>query len=222
MSGPKSPCRKFCVVPNKEGFARAVNTIADIWRGDPWPKKIHLLDNDFFGNPKWRDRIREIREGKFKVCFSQGINTRLITEETAEALASIEYRDTKFQQRRLYTAWDNIGDERIFFVGVERLERAGIPPTHLMTYMLVGCDPDETWERIWYRFKRMTDLGILPFVMRYDLSRSDLKCFARWANQGLYRIKARENQKGCSWPEYERETKTQESLDAYYRIYGRS
>ena len=48
---------KFCVVPKKEGKPRSANTIADIWRGKPHPKKLHLLDNDFFGNPDWRARI---------------------------------------------------------------------------------------------------------------------------------------------------------------------
>jgi radical SAM superfamily enzyme YgiQ (UPF0313 family) len=28
----------FCVVPKKEGRPRSVNRIADIWRGDPWPR----------------------------------------------------------------------------------------------------------------------------------------------------------------------------------------
>src|SRR3990167_5514384 len=118
----------FCVVPAKEGKPRSENTIADIWRGEPWPKKIHLLDNDFFGNPQWRDRIAEIREGKFRVCLSQGINVRLIDDKTAAALASIEYRNTGFNERKLYTAWDNMKDEKVFFSGVDTLERAGIPP----------------------------------------------------------------------------------------------
>ena len=42
----------------------------------------------------------------------------MITDETAAALASVEYRDDDFQRRRLYTAWDNLGDERRFFTGV--------------------------------------------------------------------------------------------------------
>ena len=129
-------CQKFCVVPKKEGYPRPLNTIDQIWRGDPWPKKLLLLDNDFFGNPLWRPRLQEIREGKFRVCFSQGINSRLINQESAEALATIRYRNSGFNERKLYTAWDNFGEERIFFNGVERLERAGIPPSQLMAYML--------------------------------------------------------------------------------------
>src|ERR1035441_3528912 len=57
----------FCIVPKKEGKPRSVNTIAQIWRSEPWPKHLHLLDNDFFGNPQWRDRLAEIKDGKFKV-----------------------------------------------------------------------------------------------------------------------------------------------------------
>lgn len=198
---------KFCVVPGKEGKNRSAATIADIWRGDPWPRKLHLLDNDFFGNPAWRDRIVEIRDGKFKVCLSQGINVRLIDDEAAAALATIEYRNTKFNERRLYTAWDNLKDEAIFFRGVETLERAGIPPKHLMAYMLVGYDPLETWARIWHRFNRMVERGIEPYPMVYDRRRADLLCFQRWVITGLYRA--------VPWLEYRRETKSRASEEAW-------
>lgn len=176
---------KFCVVPEKEGKPTSVATIADIWRGPGYPKHVHLLDNDFFGNPDWRDRIAELRDGGFKVCFNQGINVRILSNEVARAVASVQYRDDNFQRRRLYTAWDNIGDERIFFRGVDRLEAAGVPPTHLMAYMLVGYDPAETWERIFERFNKMADRGIRPFPMVYG-ERPDLKRFQRWVIRREY------------------------------------
>lgn len=157
----------FCVVPKKEGKPRPVNTIHDIWRGVEFPKHIHLLDNDFFGQPEtdWRARIAEIIDGGFRVCLNQGINTRMIDDACAEALASIPYYDDGFKVRRLYTAWDNIGDEGRFFTGVDTLEKHGIPPTHLMAYMLVGYDKRETWERLFHRFDRMVERGIRPYPM---------------------------------------------------------
>lgn len=159
----------FCVVPKKEGKPRSVNTIADIWRGSPYPKHLHLLDNDFFGQPEeqWRARLVEIRDGGFRVCLNQGINIRLITEEAAEAIASVPYYDDSFKRRRLYTAWDNLKDENVFMRGVERLQRAGIPPSHLLVYMLVGFDKNETWERLFYRFNKMVAIGIRPYPMVY-------------------------------------------------------
>jgi hypothetical protein len=165
----------FCVVPKKEGKPRSINTIADIWRGtnpdrvEPYPKHLHLLDNDFFGQPReqWEARLDEIRSGGFKVCLNQGINIRLIDEDAAQSLATIPYYDDAFKTRRLYTAWDNLKDEKIFMRGVERLAAAGIPPSHLMVYMLIGWDKTETWDRVFYRFNRMVELGIRPYPMVY-------------------------------------------------------
>lgn len=207
MATPKSVCRNFCVVPDKEGKPYSVNTIAAIWRGKPFPKKLHLLDNDFFGNPQWRERIAEIKDGGFKVCLSQGINVRLLNEASAAAVATIQYRNTEFNERRLYTAWDNFGDEGVFFRGVDMLERNGVPSKHLMAYMLIGCDPEETWGRIWHRFTKMVEREILPYPMVFNRARKDLVCFQRWVITGYYRAKA--------WGDYERETQSPESVEAW-------
>ena len=192
----------FCVVPKKEGKPRSVNTIASIWRGDPYPKHIHLLDNDFFGQPReqWEARIDEIRSGGFKVCLNQGINIRMIDDESAKALASIPYYDDGFKVRRLYTAWDNIGDEDRFFKGVDTLERYGIPPRNLLVYMLVGYDKKETWERLFYRFNKMSEREIRPYPMIYGdrdrriplggcnmrIEQRTLSEFQRWAIRKAY------------------------------------
>jgi hypothetical protein len=201
---------KFCVVPGKEGRPQPDRSIAQIWRGPGHPRKLHLLDNDFFGNPLWRDRIEEIKDGGFRVCINQGVNVRIINDAAAAALASIEYRDQHFQRRRLYTAWDQIGDERVFFRGVDRLEANGIPPRHLMAYMLVGFDERETWEAIWHRFHAMVDRGIRPYVMPYQPAQSQvpeaqLLAFERWCNLGLYRF--------TPWAEYRVSFKTARQPD---------
>jgi hypothetical protein len=204
---------KFCVVPTKEGKNRPAGSIASIWRGPGFEKQLHLLDNDFFGNPEWRERIAEIRDGGFEVCLSQGINVRLINDEAAAALATIKYKNTDFVRKQLYTAWDNLGDEKVFFRGVDVLEANGIEPKHLMAYMLIGYDPLETWGRIWHRFTRMVERGISPYPMVYAPlgrdPRADLKCFQRWviAAGGMYRW--------ISWGNYERETKSAASVEAW-------
>lgn len=205
---------KFCVVPTKEGKPRSVNTIADIYRGEPYPRHLHILHNDFFGQDpvEFSKRAQEMISGKFKVCLSQGINVRLLNLAACVCLKNIDYRDTNFKQKRLYTAWDNLKDEKIFFAGVDMLEQSGIPPKHLRAYMLIGFDILETWERIWYRFKRMVERGIEPYPMVYDRSRTDLLCFQRWVITGIYRF--------VSWPEYERQTKTEQSVQAWEKVYA--
>ena len=184
----------FCVVPRKEGKPRSVNTIHDIWR-EGTPRALLLLDNDFFGQDVWCDRIEEIKDGKFKVSWSQGINVRMITDETAAAIASVDYRDDSFQQKRLYTAWDNLGDEQRFFTGLERLNAAGIPSRHVMAYMLVGYKPGETMEDVLYRFHRLRDAGCRPYPMVFEKWRQpELRKFARWAIRRYYEF--------VPWEEY--------------------
>lgn len=193
----------FCGVPTKEGKPRSVAGVEGIWRGAPWPKHLHLLDNDFFGQPKaaWKARLKEIREDAFKVCFNQGINIRVVTDEIGTELGSVDYRDDQFVHKRLYTAWDSLGDEDLFFKGVERLERGGVRPSHLMVYMLIGFDPDETWAAIFHRFSRMVERRIRPYPMVYGdrtrtvplggyngrIEKRRLMDFQRWVNTGLYR-----------------------------------
>lgn len=200
----------FCVVPRKEGKPHSVSTIPQIWRGSPYPKHVHLLDNDFFGQPRdqWEARLDEIRLGHFKVCLNQGINIRMIDDAAAAGLASIDYRDDSFSQKRIYTAWDNVGDEGRFFKGMDILEKHGIPPTHVLAYMLIGYDKRETWERLLYRFERMRKRGIKPYPMLYDpavnkykqMQAGDASCnelvrrkmtlgdFQRWAIGRYYQV----------------------------------
>lgn len=188
MRGCRFKCG-FCVVPKQEGKARSASPILQIWRGPGHPKHIHLLDNDFFGNPEWRDRVQEIRDGGFKICINQGVNVRLLDDEQAAAIVALNPWDDNFARKRLYCAWDNIGDEAVFFDGVERLQRAGWKPQWIMAYMLVGYDPRETWDRIWHRYNRMKEMGIKPFPMVFggDAKRpkpknyAELKRFQRWA-----------------------------------------
>ena len=171
----------FCVVPQKEGKPRSVNTILDIWRPGT-PRCVDLLDNDFFGQPEteWQARLEEIRQGAFKVSFNQGINIRMITPESAAAIASVRYYDDQFKVRRLYTAWDNLGQEKVFFRGMEILQEAGIPPVHLMVYMLIGYKPTETMEEILHRYRRLKEAGCKPFPMVYNNANQELRRFQRW------------------------------------------
>lgn len=188
---------KFCGVPRKEGKVKEVATIADIWRGDPWPREILLLDNDFFGQPHWRERINELREGRFKVSFNQGINARCLTEEAAEAIASVNYRDDQMKEKRIYTAWDNRNDEQRLFDGLNRLVKYGVKPDQIMVYMLCGFWPGETQADREYRRKRLRDFGARPFPMVYGAGTPELRGFQRWVIR-----RADVGKNACSWDDF--------------------
>jgi hypothetical protein len=195
----------FCVVPKKEGKNRGLNVINSIWRGPGHPKQIHLLDNDFFGQPDWKERAQEIIDGDFEVCFNQGINVRLIDHTGAAYLSRMKYRDDQFKTKRLYTAWDNRKDEKVFKAGIDTLIFCGIRPSHIMVYMLVGYWPNETFEDVMYRFEQIRDYhlrfpqykdsasGLLPYPMVYDNSNKQLKRFQRWVIRRYYQFITWEN-----------------------------
>ena len=195
----------FCVVTRKEGGVAPDQTIQEIWRGDPSPREIILLDNDFFGQPAWKDRIAELRDGAFKVSFSQGINARMLTEETAAAIASVDYRDNSMRERRIYTAWDNRNDEERLWRGLEALVHHGVSPRHIMVYMLVGYWPGETHEDREYRRARLRAFGALPYPMPF-VRTPELIGYQRWVI-GAY-------DKGISWTDWSRARWQPRRLDA--------
>lgn len=196
----------FCVVPQKEGAMRPVASVYEIWRGNPWPRELLLLDNDFFGQPGWSERVSELRNGGFKVSFNQGINARFLTDEAAEAIASLDYRDDSMKVRRIYTAWDNLKDEHRLFEGLNRLVKYGVKPDHIMVYMLCGYWPNETQADREHRRKALRDFGARPYPMPYVRTK-ELVGFQRWII-GAY-------DKRFTWEEWERASYRPEKLGMY-------
>jgi hypothetical protein len=179
---------KFCVVPSKEGRNRDEGSIKSIWRGDGHPKEIVLLDNDFFGQPDWKDKASEIIDEGYKVNFNQGINVRLIKPEGAQWLSKMRYYDVQFKRRSIYTAFDNPRDERIFTRGMSTLTDAGIPPHRVVVYMLVGYWPGETLADVMDRFKKIINLGAFAYPMVYNDRDKELKKFQRWVVRRYYKF----------------------------------
>lgn len=191
----------FCVVPQKEGAMRENQGVYDVWRGDPHPRHLHLLDNDFFGQPDWKEKVRQIREGGFKVSFNQGINARFLTDEAAEAIGSLDYRADDMKVKRIYTAWDNLKDEDRLFDGLNRLVKNGVKPDHIMVYMLCGYWPGETHADRDHRRKRLQDFGARPYPMPFVRNR-ELMGFQRWVI-GAYCKPSRKWPEGVPWDIWE-------------------
>lgn len=186
---------KFCVVPSKEGRNRAESSVAALWRGEPYPRHLLLLDNDFFGAPGWRENVRAIREGGFRVCWSQGINARLLDDEAAAAIMSVRYSDDAFKRPRFYSAWDSLKDEERLFAGLNALKRHGMRPDHVMVYVLIGYWAGETEDDWLYRQRRLLEWGARPYPMPYVRNHLTVG-FQRWCVGGYH--------KRISWADWKR------------------
>lgn len=174
----------FCFVPKKEGKLYQVSEIKDII--NPRSNVITLLDNNFTADPDLIEKCKEIKERNLIVDLNQGIDVRLMTEERAAALASIKHL------RSVHYAWDLIPSENKVMEGIQILSQH-IKPYRHMCFILVGYNT--SFEEDIYRFKRLAELKVDPYVMIYN-KQGDLrlKHFARWVNSRIY--------KTCSFEEY--------------------
>lgn len=163
----------FCIVPQKEGCFRQHSEIRDII--NPLSNTIILHDNNFTADPCCIEKLQEIRERNLTVDINQGIDVRLMTEEKAAALSSVRHL------RSVHFAWDLMENEKSVMEGTSILLRY-IRPYRLMCFMLVGFNT--TFEEDQYRYQKLRELGIDPYVMRYNNRKDDIRLnhFTRWVN----------------------------------------
>jgi len=179
MKGCRFHC-KFCCVPKKEGKPWANSSIDDMLTNPRGENRLVLLDNDFFGGPNWKTDLQRIIELKLKVCFVQGLNIRIITQEQADLLAQCKYWNGGFTSRYLTFAWDRTFDEKLVMKGIEICNKAGIPNKHMQFFVLIGFD--STPEQDMHRIMTLRNLGAMPFVMPYNRADRYQKNMANWVN----------------------------------------
>lgn len=175
----------FCVIPSKEGSLRRGSEIKDIL--NPKSNVLILLDANFTADPDCGDKLKEIRERKLIVDFTQGIDIRCMTDDMAFSLSNIRHL------RSVHYAWDLMEFKNAIVRGINTLSKA-IPKWKHLCYMLVGFNT--SFEQDIYRFRRLVEIGVDPYVMVFNQSQdSRLKHFARWVNSHIYNV--------CSFDEYD-------------------
>lgn len=191
-SGCRFEC-SFCVVPEKDGKPKSVSSIQSLLKNPRGQDRLILLDDDFFGQPEWEDKCLEILDLKLKVCFSQGVNIRVLTDNQAEYLSKIKFHSTNFTNRIITFAWDQYRDKKLIKRGFDKCLNAGIKPYQMQFFILIGYDttPEEDMERI----ETIRNWGGLPFVMSYDRNDTYQRKLQRWVNH-------RAIFKSVSWKEY--------------------
>lgn len=192
MKGCRFKC-EFCCVPKKEGRPRENSALSNLLINPNGGRRLMLLDNDFFGNKNWERILSEIRDRDLLVCFAQGLNIRIITDAQAKALASVKFRNTKFNQKYVTFAWDKFDDEKRITAGIKRCNAAGIPSDKMQFFVLIGFDT--TPQQDMYRVDFLKNIGSLPFIMPYNRKDQYQKKLARWVNnRALF--------KSVKWEEY--------------------
>jgi len=175
----------FCFVPPKEGKFHQVSEIKDLLNSRS--NVLILLDNNLTADPDVVEKLHEIRDRGLTVDISQGIDIRLITPEIAHALSEVKHL------RSIHYAWDLMCFERNIIEGI-KLFKGFIKEWRHMCFMLTGYNT--SFEEDMYRFRRLTELKVKPYVMPYNKQFRDEKHFhfTGWVNSRKHTV--------CSFEEY--------------------
>ena len=167
----------FCLVWRKEGDFHKVREIKDLI--NPKSSRVFILDNNFTADPDVIEKLKEIKERKLTVEISQGIDIRTITPDIAQAISEVS-----LYGRRLHYAWDLLSFENQVLKGIKILSRFVNTGRH-RCFML--CGYNTSFEEDWYRFRKLIELGVKPYVMLYENDKTDARRFhfMSWIN-GFY------------------------------------
>jgi hypothetical protein len=153
----------FCAVPKLEGKpfqVRPNSRIAHLVH--PSHKRVILWDNNVLGESHWRELFAELRELKAEVDFNQGLDARLVTEEVAAELTSLNMPTIRF-------AYDFPGMQKGMQRAVTNLRAAGLSNhrfNHICCYVLYNYrdTPEDLFERV----RDLLAWGIAAYPMRYQ------------------------------------------------------
>jgi len=167
----------FCKVPRMDHPDVEHHSIWEFH--DPKFKKICILNNNTFQDPKWRETFEEIWDAGLTVIDENGYDLRLLDDEKAEAL-----KKTKFNKGLFGFAWDRIQDEPLIRHGLDIAKKHKLLSHNSHVYLLVGYNTTEV-EDI-HRAQVIVDYGADPFIMPYRPTRR-LQQFKRMLSLYYYR-----------------------------------
>jgi len=147
----------FCAVPKLEPEFECKKTIKDlVYRNHD---KIILWDNNILASPYWKRILLELRGLNLQIDFNQGIDTRLMTPEKAEVLASLK-------TYMIRTAFDRPEQEGEVEEGIQMLIDAGVRPRDILVYLLYNFD--DTPHDLLHRLQKAIEWGVVSYPMRYQ------------------------------------------------------
>ena len=171
----------FCIVPIKEGRLTRVRSIEEIH--NPAHSQIKLLDNNVLAD---KDNFRHIAEyvinNNLKLDISQGLDARLLDEETAQLLAKIK------PMCCFVFAFDSLKYKAQVLRAIQLLKDAGVNVRGAVQFY-VYCDNSQTGEygikSALERCQILKEAGTNPYVMlNIDQEpTADMKHLKRWANR---------------------------------------
>ena len=166
----------FCIVSGKEG-RKSVHTadLSEFWDGQ---RNIKLLDANLLACPEHKALLRQLAESRAYVDFTQGLDCRLLTEESIAAINSLRLKEIHF-------AWDTMAESgavleklRLYAALAKRRPHGAYASVYVLTNYGTSHEEDL------YRVETLRGLGYDPYIMVYDRPNAPLitRHLQRWVN----------------------------------------
>jgi len=125
----------------------------------PGHNKVILWDNNMLASPYWRDIFDELEESGLAVDFNQGLDARLLAEETALRLRRLRVSIVRL-------AYDTKKIKNSLRRAINLLKEVGISGRNIIVYCLYGYldKPEDFLDRL----RDLTDWGVVAYPMRYQ------------------------------------------------------
>ena len=167
-------CCDFCKVPKMNHPDLKHHSIWEFH--DTRFKKICLLNNNTFLDPRWKETFEEIWDAGLSVIDENGYDLRLVDDEKADAI-----KHTKWQGS-VHFAWDRMCDEALIVHGLKMIKKHKI--NNVRVYVLIGYNTTE--EQDLHRCQVLKDIGLDPYIMPYNQSDKE-KAFKRFIDTFMWR-----------------------------------
>lgn len=189
---------EFCDVWKKEGTIKPARyRHPSTWVPDGFTRAM-LLDNDpaLYPYEQQEEIYRWFAQAGVRCSISQGIDIRCVAEDErlAPLLRELNPWSIKFNEHRVYIAWDYLGIEAAVRKGVQRLKDAGFRGRDICAYTIVGGPPGSsfytTMEQNLYRHRVLfEEYGVYPYAMPFNNGKDDpmIRHFVRWTNRMVFK-----------------------------------
>lgn len=166
----------FCHVAAKEGRKSAkVADVSDYWNGQP---HIEVLDPNITACKEKRELFRQYKETGATICFSQGLDIRLLDDADVDDINAMRIKGLHF-------AWDNqkerLEEQFKWFSERYRLKDERLKTVYVLT------NYNSTMDENLHRIYTLRDLGYTPYVMVYNKpdAPKEIRWLQRWCNNKI-------------------------------------
>jgi len=181
----------FCIVGKKEGFeSYKISDISSFYNGQ---KEIKLLDPNITACNDRVELLRQLKDTKAKIDFTQGLDIRFMTDDVIDLILQMNVK-------MLHFAYDRMNQKDLIEKNLIKFRnKSGYKRNKVSVFILTNYET--SFDEDLYRIKFIKDLGFQPYMMIYN-KQNELYGKSKYLRLQQY-VNAPRFFWGCSFKEFQ-------------------